>query len=40
MPEALNHIGLAADEDDVYVVGGHGNRLEGGDGHNALFRYS
>ena len=40
MPEALNHIGLVADGDDIYVVGGHGNRLYGGDVRNSLFRYS
>ena len=40
MPEALNHIGMVADGDDIYVVGGHGNRLYGGDVHDTLFRYS
>jgi Kelch motif len=40
MPEALNHIGLVKHGDDIYAVGGHGERLYGGDARAALFRYS
>jgi len=39
MPEALNHVGLVAYRGDLYVVGGHGNRLAGGDVRNGLYRY-
>jgi len=40
MPEALNHIGLAVHDGDVYVVGGHGRFLVGGDVRRSFFRYS
>jgi N-acetylneuraminic acid mutarotase len=40
MPEALNHIGMAAYRGDVYVVGGHGNVLGGADARRSFFRYS
>lgn len=40
LPEPLNHVGLAVHEGDVYLVGGHGNVLEGADPRDELYRYS
>lgn len=40
MPEALNHIGFATYDGEVYVVGGHGNLLWGADAKDGFYRYS
>jgi Kelch motif protein len=40
LPFALNHVGIATYKGDVYVVGGHGNRLFGGDPRGEFLRYS
>ena len=40
LPRALNHVGMAAYKGSIYVVGGHGNRLFGGDPRGFVFRYS
>jgi non-specific serine/threonine protein kinase len=40
MPAALNHIGMAVYGDHIYVVGGHGDVLNGADARRSFFRYS
>lgn len=40
LPSALNHVGMTTYKGDVYVVGGHGNRLFGGDPRGEFLRYS
>jgi N-acetylneuraminic acid mutarotase len=40
LPFALNHVGITTYRGDVYVVGGHGNRLFGGDPRGEFLRYS
>ena len=40
MPEGLNHIGLAVHDRNIYVMGGHGRFLAGGDVRRNFFRYT
>ena len=40
LPEPLNHVGLVTYGGDIYLVGGHGNLLNGLEAKRGLFRYS
>lgn len=39
LPEPLNHVGFVAHRGALYVVGGHGNLLQGADPKRSLYRY-
>jgi len=40
LPEPLNHIGMVAYDGDIYIVGGHGNLLNGVAPKRDFYRYS